>query len=68
MIAGGNIVVLGALRGVAHAGATGNTKAIISANYIDVTQIRIANLVKEISEKTDKCPVCKIDVNEIVIS
>ena len=68
VIAGGNIVVLGALRGVAHAGATGNTKAIISANYIDVTQIRIANLVKEISEKTDKCPVCKIDVNEIVIS
>ena len=68
VIAGGNIVVLGALRGVAHAGANGNTKAIISANFIDVTQIRIANLVKEISEKTDKCPVCKIDVNEIVIS
>ena len=68
VIAGGNIVVLGALRGVAHAGANGNTKAIISANFIDVTQIRIANLVKEICEKTDKCPVCKIDVNEIVIS
>ena len=68
VIAGGNIVVLGALRGVAHAGANGNTKAIISANFIDVTQIRIANLVKEICEKTDKCPVCKIDVNDIVIS
>ena len=68
VIAGGNIVVIGALRGVAHAGANGNTKAIISANSIDITQIRIANLVKEISEKNEKCPICKIDVNEIVVS
>lgn len=67
VIAGGNIMILGALRGVAHAGANGNTKAIISANYIEVTQIRIANLVTEVSERTDKCPICKIEKNEIVI-
>lgn len=67
IIAGGNIVVLGALRGVAHAGATGNKMAIISANYLDVTQIRIANLVKEIVEKADKFPICKIEKNEIII-
>lgn len=67
VIAGGNIMILGALRGVAHAGANGNTKAIISANYIEVTQIRIANLVTEVSEKTYKCPICKIEKNEIVI-
>ena len=67
VIAGGNIMVLGALRGVAHAGANGNTKAIISANFIDVTQVRIANLVREIYEKTEKCPICKIENNEIVI-
>ena len=60
-------MVLGALRGVAHAGANGNTKAIISANFIDVTQVRIANLVREIYEKTEKCPICKIENNEIVI-
>lgn len=67
IVAGGNIMVLGALRGVAHAGATGNTMAFISANYIDVTQIRIANLVREVGERTDKCPICKIEKNEIVI-
>lgn len=65
--AGGNIAVIGALRGVAHAGANGNTKALITANYIDVTQVRIANKVKEIEERIDKCPVCKIENNEIVI-
>ena len=67
VVAGGNIAVVGALRGLAHAGANGNTKAIISANYIDVTQIRIANLVKEIEERAEKCPVCKIDGNKIII-
>lgn len=67
VIAGGNIAILGALRGLAHAGAGGNTNAIICANYIEPTQLRISNVVKEIEEKTDKCPVCKIENNEIVI-
>lgn len=68
VIAGGNIAVVGALRGLAHAGANGNTKALITANYIDVTQIRIANHVKELGERTDKCPVCRIEKNEIKIN
>ena len=67
IIAGGNIMVLGALRGLAHAGANGNKRAIISANYIDITQIRIANLVTEVAEKTSKCPICKVENNEIII-
>lgn len=67
VIAGGNIAIVGALRGLAHAGAGGNTKALITANYIDVTQIRIANLVMEVEEKTEKCPVCRIDGNKIII-
>lgn len=67
VIAGGNIAVVGALRGLAHAGAGGNTKALITANYIDITQVRIANLVKEVEEKIEKCPVCKIEGNEIKI-
>ena len=67
VVAGGNIMVLGALRGVAHAGANGNTMAMISANYIDVTQVRIANMVREVPEKTDKCPICKVEKNEIII-
>ena len=67
IIAGGNIMILGALRGVAHAGANGNTMAIIAANNIDLTQIRIANLVREVGEKVDRCPICKIEKNEIII-
>ena len=43
-----NIMVLGALRGLAHAGAKGNKQAIIAAGLIDTVQIRIANIVKEI--------------------
>jgi septum site-determining protein MinC len=67
VIAGGNIAILGTLRGLAHAGANGNTMAVISANSIDVTQVRIANLVREIELKIDKCPICKIKDNNIVI-
>ena len=68
VIAGGNIAIIGALRGLAHAGANGNTKAIISANNIDITQVRIANQVKEIEEKIEKCPVCRLEKNEIKIN
>ena len=48
VIATDNIVVLGTLRGLSHAGAKGNKKAIISAGKIDTVQIRIANIVREI--------------------
>lgn len=47
VIAGENIVVLGALRGLAHAGAKGNKEAIICAGSIEVNQIRIADIVRE---------------------
>lgn len=67
VIAGGNIMILGALRGLAHAGANGNTMAMISANFIDNTQVRISNLVREVAERTDKCPICKIEKNEIIV-
>ena len=66
VIAGGNITVVGTLRGVAHAGANGNIKAIIAANTIEDTQIRIANLVKEINEIEEKSPIFGIDFKQIV--
>lgn len=50
-IAGENIIVLGTLRGLAHAGAKGNKKAIIAANSIECPQLRIANIVKEIEKE-----------------
>lgn len=51
VIASENIVVLGKLRGLAHAGAKGNQKAIISAGYLDTVQIRIANIIKQLSRQ-----------------
>ena len=50
VIAGENIVVLGTLRGLAHAGAKGNKDAIIEASEIDAVQIRIADKIKEIEK------------------
>ena len=47
VIAEDNIIVLGNLRGMAHAGAKGNEKAIIAAHMIDSPQIRIATIIKE---------------------
>ena len=52
VLAGENIVVLGILRGMAHAGAKGNKEAIIAAAAIEAPQIRIANMIKEL-EKTE---------------
>lgn len=51
VVAGDNIVVLGMLRGLAHAGAKGNKKAIIAFNKIDTPQIRISNIVKEFEKE-----------------
>jgi septum site-determining protein MinC len=48
VIAKDNIIVLGILRGLAHAGAKGNKEAFIAAESIEVPQIRIANIVKEV--------------------
>lgn len=53
VIASENIVVLGSLRGLAHAGAKGNKKAIVSAGLFDAVQIRIANIVKEIDREEE---------------
>ncbi len=71
IIAGENIVVLGTLRGMAHAGAKGNKKAIIAANEIDVAQIRIANVIKEMEINEEEPQTIKtyahIKENEIIL-
>ncbi len=45
IIASGHIVVMGALRGVAHAGCKGNTGAIVAATKLRPTQLRIAHVI-----------------------
>ena len=70
VMASDNIVVLGALRGLAHAGAKGNKQAIISAGLLDTVQIRIANIVKEIDrdeEPLHKQAYVSVVDNNIVI-
>lgn len=54
VIASENIVVLGTLRGLAHAGAKGNKDAIIEASDIEALQIRIADIVREIEKDEDE--------------
>lgn len=41
----GDIIVMGALRGMAHAGVDGNENAIIAASYMKPTQLRIAEVI-----------------------
>ncbi len=55
IVAGGNVIVLGALRGMVHAGAGGDTGCYVSALNLMPTQLRIAGLITSIQrEKNDK--------------
>lgn len=70
VIASDNIIVLGALRGLAHAGAKGNKQAIIAAGLLDTVQIRIANVVREIDrdeEPMHRQAYVSIEEDKIVI-
>ena len=72
VIAGENIVVLGILRGLAHAGAKGNKEAIIAAASIEAPQIRISNIIKErtkaeIQDRTLKTSAYIDDYGEMII-
>jgi len=52
--AGGNIVVLGALKGLAHAGAYGNGDAFVAAIVLSPVQLRIANMIAILAEEIEK--------------
>lgn len=45
IIASGNVLVLGTLRGMVHAGAGGNKDAFVYAHSLKPTQIRIAEVI-----------------------
>lgn len=64
VIASENIVILGTLRGLAHAGAKGNKNAIIATNMIDCPQIRISNVIKEMEKEEEKAIKCYAYINE----
>jgi septum site-determining protein MinC len=52
VIADGDILVWGRLKGMAHAGANGNTKAVIVALHIEATQLRIGDYVARVDTPT----------------
>ncbi|MGE5473383.1 MAG: septum site-determining protein MinC [Ignavibacteriales bacterium] len=45
IVASGNIVVMGTVRGIVHAGATGNKDAFVAAFNLYPTQLRIADII-----------------------
>lgn len=51
VLADGDILVWGRLRGVAHAGASGNRDCLIMALHMEPTQLRIADAVARSPEK-----------------
>jgi septum site-determining protein MinC len=50
LIAGGSVVVWGRLRGLVHAGALGNTEAVVCALELRPTQLRIAEQITRAPE------------------
>lgn len=45
IVAGGDIFVLGSLRGTVHAGKDGNRQAVIASSHFQPTQVRIADAI-----------------------
>ncbi len=54
--ASGNIIVLGQLKGVAHAGCKGMTEAFVAALYMVPVQLRIADIITRFPEENKKGP------------
>jgi septum site-determining protein MinC len=71
VIAGGSVVVWGRLRGMVHAGALGDDRALICALELRPTQLRIANLIARTPEEASGPPpapeVARIDEQHIVV-
>ncbi len=71
IVAQGNIIILGACRGMVHAGAKGDNNAYIFAQQLTPTQIRISEMVTYLN--TDKNDVhvpsyAYIDENKIYVA
>jgi len=71
LIAGGDIIVMGTLRGVAHAGVPDDGAAIIAALSLKPTQLRIGHFISrspELQEKHDAGPeIARVDAEQIVV-
>ena len=54
VIAGGDIIVLGKLKGVVHAGADGSTEAEVMALKLQPTQLRIGSIISRPPDEGNK--------------
>lgn len=54
--AGGNIIVLGQLKGMAHAGCKGTTDAFVTAIFMAPVQLRIADIITRFPEENKRGP------------
>jgi septum site-determining protein MinC len=45
IVAHGNVIVLGSIKGMVHAGAAGDDTCFVSAFHMQPTQLRIANVI-----------------------
>lgn len=60
VFAGGNILIWGRLRGIAHAGCQGDTQAVIMALQLSPTQLRIADHVARAPEGAPPHPIPEV--------
>lgn len=56
LVAAGDILIMGTLRGMAHAGAKGDTTAIVAAYRLQPTQLRIADVISRPPEGKEYIP------------
>lgn len=70
IVAGGDIVVWGKLRGTAHAGAMGDANAVVCALDMQPTQLRIASHITRSPDERRRKPlpeVARVRNNQIVV-
>ncbi len=51
VVAAGSIYILGRLKGIAHAGSSGNTKAVIAASWLEATHLIIADKMETMTDE-----------------
>lgn len=58
--AGGDVLVWGRLRGLAHAGIQGNARAVILALHLDAPQVRIAQRAARVPDSALESPIPEV--------
>jgi septum site-determining protein MinC len=51
VMAGGNIYIMGTLKGIAHAGVSGNDQAVITASSMQPSQLRISDCINRAPDR-----------------